>query len=153
MSGPDLSKDDVLLQVLSAALDDLDPVSVEALRTAASAWDICHVEGELAALMDPAPDRRLALLRDEADLRSMTFVASKLKVEIEIDLDRHVVGVISPPTANIIEVESVSSKGPPFARTAHSDEFGRFRLELEMGLCRLRIGGGPDAVLTSWFYC
>jgi hypothetical protein len=151
MSRPDIAKDEELLRALSAALEDLDPVPDEALRAADSAWDICHVDGELAALVSPAPDR--LVLRDEADLRSMTFVASKLSVEIEIDSDRHAVGVLSPPGARVIEVEPVSSKGPPFASTVHSDDLGRFRLDLDVGLCRLRIGTGPEAVFTSWFYC
>jgi hypothetical protein len=153
MSGPDISNDDVLLQMLSAALDDLDPVPDEALQAAGGAWDICHVDGELAALVGPGPDRPVALLRDEADLRSMTFVASKLSVEIEIDNDRHAIGVLSPPGARVIEVEPVSSNGPPYARTVQSDDLGRFRLDLEVGLCRLRIGTGHEAVFTSWFYC
>ncbi len=152
MSGPDISKDEELLRALSAALEDLDPVPDVALRAADSAWDIYHVDGELAALVGPAPDG-LVLLRDEADLRSMTFVASKLSVEIEIDNDRHAVGVLSPPGVRVIEVEPVSSMGPPFARTVHSDDLGRFRLDLDVGLCRLRIGTGPEAVFTSWFYC
>jgi hypothetical protein len=153
MSRPDMSKDDELLQALSTALDDLDPVPDEALRAATSAWDICHIEGELAALVGSAPDQPVALLRDEADLRSMTFVASNLSVEIEIDDDRHAVGLLSPPVAMVVEVESVSSKRPPLARAVHSDDLGRFRLDLEVGLCRLRIGVGPEAVFTSWFYC
>jgi hypothetical protein len=153
MSRPDLSKDDVLLHALSAALDDLDPVPEEALQAANSAWDICHIDGELAALVDPGPDRPVALLGDEADLTSMTFVASNLSVEIEIDNDLHAIGVLSPPGARVIAVEPVSSKGPPFARKAYSDDLGRFRVDLEVGLCRLRIGSGPEAVFTSWFYC
>lgn len=153
MSGADIFNDDVLLRALSAALDDLDPVPDEALRSADSAWDICHIDGELAALVGSAPDRPLAPLRDDADLRSMTFVASKLAIEMEIDSDRHAVGVLSPPSATVIEVEPVSSKGPPFASRAQSDDLGRFRLDLEVGLCRLRIGTGPEAVFTSWFYC
>jgi hypothetical protein len=154
VSGPDISKDDELLEALSAALDALDPVPDEALQAAAGAWEICNIDAELAPLVatsQPVPD--LALMRDEADLRSMSFVASKLTVDIEINSDRHIIGVISPPAARIIEVESASATRPALGRTVRSDDLGRFRLDLEVGLCRLRIGTGPDAVLTAWFYC
>jgi len=155
MSEPDFSDDDVLLAALSEALDHLDPVPTGALRAASTSWEIFHVDGELAGLVtDTSPDSPLVLLREEeADLRTLTFVSSRLTVEIEVDRDRHAVGVLSPPAATAIEVEAASNQGQPLTKTAFSDELGRFWLDLGIGLCRLRIGSGPDAVVTSWFYC
>jgi len=154
MSEPDFSDDDVLLAALSEALDHLDPVPTGALRAASTSWEIFHVDAELAGLVtDTSSDGPIVLLREEADLRTLTFVSSRLTVEIEVDGDRRAVGVLSPPAAMAIEVEAASSQGQPLTKTALSDDLGRFWLDLGIGLCRLRIGSGPDAVVTSWFYC
>jgi hypothetical protein len=150
---PDLSSDDGLLAALSESIDDLDPVPAAAVEAATTSWEIGHVEGELAALAADGSFGSLTLRRDEADLKSLTFVASRLTVELEIDDQRRAVGAISPPTATVVAVEVASQQAPFASSTVTSDELGRFAVDLAMGLCRLRIGSGPDAVFTSWFYC
>jgi hypothetical protein len=153
MNRPDLSDDDVLLAALSVSLDQLDRVPEAAVRLAGAAWEICHADGELAALVaGPTAGEVVVLLREEAECRALTFVASHLTVEIEIDSDRHVVGVISPPAATLIEVEMSSSQASPAVRAVQSDDLGRFQVDVGIGLCRLRVGSGPEAVVTSWFY-
>jgi hypothetical protein len=148
----DLSDDDVLAAALSAALDDLDPVPEAAVAVAATACDLPDAEVELAALVAESSGA-LALMRDESDHTMLTFAASQLTVEIEIDREHHAVGVITPPASTTIEVET-SRHAPPGPRTVRSDDLGRFRLDLDGGLCRLRIGAGRDAVVvTSWFHC
>ena len=149
----DLSDDDVLAAALSAALDDLDPVHEAAVAAAATACDLPDAEGELAALVAESSGM-LALMRDETEHTMLTFAASQLTVEIDIDRDHHAVGVITPPACTTIEVETSARHASPGVRTVRSDDLGRFRLDLDGGLCRLRIGAGRDAVVvTSWFYC
>jgi hypothetical protein len=151
---PDLSSDEDLLNLLSEVLDTLDPVPAPALEVAIAAADICQAEHELAALVDDSTDREaLVIFRDEADSMVLTFRAARLTVEIEIDTERRAVGLISPPQSTIIEMETASAQAIPVDGTARSDELGRFRIGVGVGLCRLRIGPGPDAVVTSWFYC
>jgi hypothetical protein len=134
MTEPELSHDDGLLAALSALRDHLDPVPERAVGAAGSSFA-----------------DELVLLREEAEATTLTFVASRLTVEIEIDSARHVVGVISPPASTVIEVETSSAQRPPSPRSARSDDLGRFRIDVGIGLCRLRIGSGADAVFTSWF--
>jgi hypothetical protein len=154
MNHPDLSNDGVLLAALSASLDHLDPVPEAAVRAAAAACELRRADGELAALVaESLLDEPLALLRDEADNTALTFVASRLTVELEIDRDRHAVGLISPPVSTEIGVETSSRQPSPLAATARSDDLGRFRIDVGVGLCRLRIGSGTEVVVTSWFHC
>jgi hypothetical protein len=151
---PDLSTDQDLLDLLSEVLDILDPVPAPAVEAAIAAADICQAGQELAALVDDSRDREaLVIVRDEADSMVLTFRAPRLTVEIEIDTEHRAVGLISPPESTIIEVETTSAQAFPVDGTARSDELGRFRIGVGVGLCRLRIGSGPDAVVTSWFYC
>jgi hypothetical protein len=154
ISDPDLSDDDALLAALSVSIDHLDPVPAAAVGAASGSWELGHFEGEVAArAADAAWDDSLALRRDEADLKSLTFVASRLTLEIEIDDQRHAVGLITPAAATVIEVDAASPQAPHATRTVRTDELGRFQMDLGIGLCRLRVGSGPDAVVTSWFYC
>ena len=154
VSHPDFSSDDVLLAALSASLDNPDPVPAAAVQATASAWEICHADVELAALVaDSSSGTALVLLREDADLRALTFVSSRLMIEIEIDSDRHGIGVISPSGTNVVEVETASDQGPAIPKTAPIDDLGRFRVDVGVGLCRLRIGSEPNAVVSSWFYC
>ena len=84
--------------------------------------------------------------------RPLTFRCSQITVEIEIDDEGHVVGVLSPPAVTTVAVEIASKPGLPAEVSCRSDELGRFQVVLGHGLCRLRIGSGADAVATSWFY-
>jgi hypothetical protein len=150
---PDLSDDDALEAILSSSIDHLDPVPEAAVRAAAVACEMPHADGELATLVAESSLGDVLLLRDEAENTTLTFAAPHMTVELEIDRDHHAVGAITPPLATEIEVERSARQPSTPPATARSDDLGRFRLELGAGLCRLRIGSGPDAVLTSWFYC
>ena len=149
----DLRDDDVLLAVLSGVLHGSDPVPADAKRAAAAACELRHVDSELASLVaDSSIDEGL-LFRDEVGTLVMTFRCDQLSVEIEIDRDGQAVGVISPPVATELRVETPSTRGTPRGMSTRSDELGRFQIGVGMGLCRLRIGSGPEAVVTAWFYC
>jgi hypothetical protein len=150
---PDLSDDGVLLGLLSAALDDQDPVPAAAVSIAAAAGSIGRVDGELADLVNRSVlTGSGVMLRDEADVTALTFVAPRLTIEIEVDSDRRVTGVISPPISTVVAVETCSPQSVPLEGITRSDEFGRFQLFVAVGLCRLRLGGDSESVFTSWFY-
>ena len=152
MSHPDLFDDDILLGLLSTAIDAADPVPHAAVRAAVAAFELGHADGELAALVaESRVEDHALLLRSEAEITTLTFVSSRLRVEIEIDRARHVVGVISPPEATVIEVEESAGELRHLG-TTQSDDLGRFQADVG-GLCRLRIGSGAHTVVTSWFYC
>jgi hypothetical protein len=156
MKRPNLSEDEVLLAVLSDAIDHLDPVSPQAVEAAVAACDIGYADAELAALVADSMAGQGVLLRDELDSTMLTFRSSRLTVELEIDPDLHAVGLISPPGATAVVVESAATPGAPSpSRTwsARSDDLGRFRIDVGSGLCRLRIGSGSETTVTSWFHC
>jgi hypothetical protein len=152
MTRPDLSDDDVLLTAVSAVIDGMDPVPPGAVRAAVAASELPNADNELAALVADSTDAEPLLLRHETDSLVLTFRSSQVTVEIEIDRDGHAVGVISPAAATDVALETSSLRTPPVTGT-RSDDLGRFQLDVGPGLCRLRIGSGPEAVLTSWFYC
>ena len=148
----DLRDDDVLLAALSSVLHDADPVPAGAKRAAAAACELRHVDRELASLVaDSSIDERL-LLRDDVETLVLSFRCDQLSVEIEIDRDGQAVGVISPPVATEVRVETPSTRGTPRGTSTRSDELGRFQIGVGRGLCRLRIGSGLKAIVTAWFY-
>jgi hypothetical protein len=91
-------------------------------------------------------------LSSNSEITTVTFVAARLSVELEVHPDHHGAGTISPPLATAVELERAIPLLDGVV-TVHSDDDGRFDLQLGDGLCRLRIGSGPEAVVTSWFHC
>lgn len=153
MTNHDLTDDHGLEAALSTSLDHLDPVPDAALRAAALACELPHADGELAILVAESAAGEMLVLRDETDSTTLTFAARHMTVEIEIDRLHRAVGAITPPSATLIEVERSAREASTPPTRSQSDELGRFRVDLGAGLCRLRIGSGPGAVVTSWFYC
>jgi len=154
MIGPDLNDDEVLLTLLAEMIDADDDPPAPAVQAALVACELARAEGELVALVaESTGEERLVGVRDEIEATVFKFRASNLTVELEIGLDGHAIGVISPPQATEIEVERASAQVPPLHPVCRSDELGRFRMDVANGLCRLRIGTGDNAVITSWFYC
>ncbi len=152
MRSPNLSNDDVLLATLSASLEILDPVPAAAVLAATAACESPEALGELAVLFaDSTMDNRLVLFREEADYRTLTFVASRLTIEVEIEHHGKAVGLIIPPAETLIQVEAASGRSSSIARMVQSDVLGRFRIDVGLGPRRLRIGSGSDAVVTPWF--
>lgn len=147
----DLTDDAVLLFFLSTMLDAVDPVPAAALRAAAAACELQHVDGELAMLAAEAGGPK-ELFRDDRDNTVLTFRCDQLTIEIEVDGDAYAVGVLSPPTVTTIAVEVASRARFPAEARCQSDDLGRFQVEVGHGLCRLLVGSGVDVVATSWFY-
>jgi hypothetical protein len=149
----DLSHDDVLLDLLSSVIDELDPVAPDAVKAAHAAAGMAHADEELATLVEEAAAEEALLLADESQTAFLTFRSAQLTVEIEIHAGSHVIGMLSPPTASVVQVEAASSAKSRQETMTTSDELGRFRLHVGEGLNRLRIDSGSEAVVTSWFYC
>jgi hypothetical protein len=156
MKRPDLSEDEILATILSDAIDHLDPVSTRAVEAAVAACDIGYADAELAALVADSMADAGVLLRDELDSTVLTFRSSRVTVELEIDRDLHAIGLISPPAATEVVVETAATPGAAASSrtwSARTDELGRFRIDVDAGLCRLRIGSGSETTVTSWFHC
>ena len=147
------------LRTLFAKDDSVPPLVVETAK-ASLGWR--RLDADLAELLsdsalEPAGD--FALARGQAQMRSVSFAAGGLTIDLEIQgeaPDRRLLGQISPPVAGTIELQVAA--GGEAASVAQADGLGRFRLALpETTAFRLRVRVGepsaPDAAAlteTSW---
>lgn len=136
--------DDRLLEDLAAAVREEQQVPASFLAAGRAAFDWRNVDAELAALAEDA----LAGTRQEpAELRSFTFVARELSIEVEV-ADDALLGQIVPPRPGRIELRGRDGS----TRTAEVDEVGWFALRpLPTGMFRLYFEDPAGAqVLTEW---
>jgi hypothetical protein len=134
-----------------------DPVPALVTQAAKAALGWRRLDAELAELVaDSALDAEsLALTRGaRATLRSMSFSAGRLTIDIEIygeGADRMALGQLSPAGRARIELQTADQGA---SRIIESDDLGRFRTKLPpAGSIRLRVAsdpGGENWVQTSW---
>ncbi len=153
---------DQLIDDLRALFANDDPVPPLVVETARASLGWRRLDADLAELLsDSVLDQagELALARGQAQMRSVSFAAGRLTIDIEIQAevpDRRLLGQISPPAAGTIELQVAG--GGETALVAQADALGRFRLALpEARSFRLRVRvaepSAPDAVTiteTSW---
>lgn len=142
--------DQVLLNDLTAALDEAESVPAAYLRTAEAllSWRTVDAEALLAELIfDSACDGELAgALRSGASARTLAFVGSNVRVEIGRTEDG-LAGQVIPASGGSVTVESTSG----IVERAHLDEIGFFVLGTPpAGPVRLHATTGGHDVLTSW---
>jgi hypothetical protein len=135
--------------------DDPVPPLVTQAAKAALGWR--RLDAELAELLaDSALDAELqaAARGSRATLRSMSFSAGRLTIDVEIHgegADRVALGQLSPPERATIELQSADQAE---STTVESDTLGRFRTKLPAsGSIRLRVASDPAGanwVETSW---
>jgi hypothetical protein len=144
---PDLHDDDQLLVHLGLALDELDPVPVDALATAKAALELSRADAELAelvfdSLLDAA---QVAMRHDMVEGRSLEYVVRGHRLAIELSEDA-VLGHLDPAQPARVELESTAGR-----RSADVDEHGRFAFTGVRGLLRLHVVVGDGApVVTPW---
>jgi hypothetical protein len=152
----DLGSDEVLLDLLSKAIDGADPVPAEAVAAAKAIAGLRDVDAELATLVaDTVRDEDMLLFRHDITMvqtgqaadRMISFSTPHITVDVEVEGDgRTVLGVITPAMATDVELEGAGGTA-----TTTSDELGRFRLESGAGgPCRLRVQAHGGAVVTPW---
>jgi hypothetical protein len=145
--------DAALIEQLRAAFGaEAAPARVTAAAKAALTWR--RVDAELAELLsDSALDAEPALARGGAVLRSVSFSAGEMIVELEVHPDgerRTLLGQLSPAAQRTIAIQRAD--GSESASTL-TDELGRFRITLGAGgTVRLRIvdGAADTAIETAW---
>lgn len=154
MTSPDLSHDDQLLAALTAALDAADPVTPAAHDAAVAAFDVGHLEGELAELIsDTSLDPPLVGVRhDGVSDRAVTFAASGTEIDLELPADQPlIVGQLDPVGPTEIVVEYVVPGAAARERQVLPvDELGRFQGELGRGSLRLHLVTESGPVVTPW---
>lgn len=136
--------DDHLLHELGSAMRAAAQVPDSFLAAGRAAYTWRAIDTELASLSLPT----LATTReDTAALRSFTFEARDLSIEVEVDGDA-LLGQIVPPQPGTIELHDRSGT------IAHAtvDDIGWFALRpLPAGMFRLRFADRSGAqVLTEW---
>lgn len=140
-----------------------DPVPPLVVETAKASLGWRRLDADLAELLSDSVLEEAgepALARGgTAQIRSVTFTAGGLTIDIEIQGDGdelRILGQLSPATAASVELQSPAGDGP--AISVQTDELGRFRAPLPPGRAmRLRIGiqdpsapGGVSYTETSW---
>lgn len=136
--------DSDLLDLLGRVLDRTDPVPPDAVATALAA-DGASLDAELAELtFDSLLDERAVALRDDGDVRSLTFAAGDRTVEIDVSPDE-LVGRVDP--AGDVPVELVQTTG---RRQVRVDDLGRFRTPVDPGPLRLQVVVSGRLTTTPW---
>ncbi|HWF74883.1 MAG TPA: hypothetical protein VG186_16150 [Solirubrobacteraceae bacterium] len=137
------------------AHDDPVPPLVREAGRAALGWR--RLDADLAELLSDSSleEDALAVARGGATLRSVSFSAGSLSIDLEIHgegADRMLLGQLSPPARAKIEVQT-----PDLAASVatEADGLGRFRTKLPAtSPVRLRVATGdpaaPEWVETSW---
>ena len=154
--------DDQLIEELRELFAKDDPVPPLVLETAKASLGWRRLDAELAELLsDSALDAQgeLALARGTAQIRSVSFSAGRLTIDLEVQgegSERRLLGQLGPPAGATLELQLDDAATAPVAITV--DELGRFRAPLpDATRFRLRVGvpdpaatGGIGYTETSW---
>ncbi|MDQ1429136.1 MAG: hypothetical protein QOK39_2612 [Acidimicrobiaceae bacterium] len=151
----DLNNDEVLLSLLSEAIDEADPVPSAAAAAAKAVARLQDIDAELAIFVaDSRLDEEALLFRHDLTMarsgqqsdRIVSFATPQIGIDLEVQGDgRTIVGVITPPLSAPVDLETTSGSA-----TTTSDDLGRFHLASGPGPCRLRIHVHDGAVITPW---
>ena len=148
--GVNTNADDRLVEVIRAALHELDgpPPEVVALAKQSLTWRT--IDAELAELTyDSAVDGDLVGVRGTGTARALTFEVGAVVIDLEVsdrDTARDVLGQVAPAT----EV-TLSLVRPTGTVDVALDDLGRFRLTgLPSGPARFVLVGPSGTVGTDW---
>jgi hypothetical protein len=141
--------DDELFAALGEAVRARREVPARFVEMGKAAFTWHSVDAELAALAYDSADGELVggTRAEPAELRALTFVASRLTIEIEVTPDA-LLGQLVPPQQGAVELHGRDG----VATTTRADEVGWFAIRpLPSGLFRLRVRPeGGSAVITEW---
>lgn len=154
MTAPDLHGDDGLEAALRRAMRGHDEAPPEAVAAAVAAFDLGHLEGELAELIsDSAVDGTLVGVRDDgpSEDRVLTFGAGSSTIDLDLPGDEEVLlGHLDPPGPTEVVVEVADPAGGSSEQVVPVDDLGRFRWPLEPGSFRVRVRSADGPILTPW---
>lgn len=140
--GDERNQDELLLAELRSLFAKVDPVPPLVTEGAKASLGWRRLDAELAELLnDSALEEESAALTRGAGtpVRSVTFAARELTLDIEIHVDgekRTVLGQLAPAGLATIEIQTVDEA----LLSAQTDRLGRFRANLPAGgPIRLRV--------------
>jgi hypothetical protein len=140
--------DDRLLELLSQALEQQNPLTDRAREGAYAALTWRTIDAELAALSyDSAMELSTGARGDEV-ARQLTFATDSLEIEVMVAEGPRLVGQLVPPFVAAVTL----TRGDEVLETT-SDDLGRFGFDLA-GSAPTKIavvlGPGDPAVETEW---
>ncbi len=157
MTTHDDEQNDPLVAELRELFAHGDPVPRLVTETAKASLGWRRLDADLAELLSDSLDvESYAVVRGDATLRSVSFAADRLTIDLEIRGDgpqQTLLGQLSPSAETRVEVQTASEPKPMEVR---SDRLGRFRATVAAGSSiRLRVAiGDPDQssgwIETSW---
>jgi hypothetical protein len=138
--------DDQLLAELGAAMRGAARVPARFVALGKSAFAFRGVSAEIAALAQDSVGAPAGTRSESAALRSLTFVASELTIELEVTADA-LVGQVVPPRAG--EIELVGPGG--VIASVAVDEVGWFAIRpAPTGPVRLELRTADGSIRTEW---
>jgi hypothetical protein len=153
--------DDSLIEDLRALFAKDDPVPPLVVDAARSSLGWRRLDADLAELLSDSAleEAGLALARGTAAVRSVSFGAGELTIDVELHGEgdeRRLLGQLAPPAGATVELQFAGGDSEPVR--AAVDELGRFRVALRPASAfRLRVGvpdaGAPPQIVyteTSW---
>lgn len=151
----DQDHDEFLVSDLRAFFARVDPVPALVTESAKAALGWRRLDADLAELLSDSAlesDALAGVRGGSAPVRSVSFGAGELTIDVEIHADGVLLGMLTPPSAATLEVQRADDD---VVATAESDALGRFRMKLPTGgPIRLRLLPPPASpaseVHTSW---
>jgi hypothetical protein len=149
----DLNDDDTLMGLLDEALSGGAPIPEAARGAALAAFDLGHLEGELALVVaDSAVEGPLVGTRHDSSAdRYVEIESTRLRVEIDLPAaEPLVIGQLDPPGADHVVIEFATASGGVERVDSPVDELGRFQADLRPGSMRLHFTTDSGPVATPW---
>ena len=154
-AGHEGQEDADLLAELAKTIAHVDPVPPGLLAAAEASLILHTIDADLAALTyDSAGSGDMASVRGAPSIRTLTFEAPEVTVELEAEVvgpRRRLVGQLVPAQDGEIEVRHRGG-----VASVAVDALGRFvTTDIDPGpvslRCRVRRGADPVVVDTEWF--
>lgn len=138
---PDDRPDDDLSDLVRHALEHADPVPGALRQAALSAFAFRDLDGALAELLSDS----LPGVRDDGD-GPMVFAVEHAEIAVTVE-DGRLLGQIAPPVSCTGAV-GFANAGP---LTIHTDELGRFAVDISPGPARIVLDHPDGRIRTDWF--
>ncbi|HEX7100011.1 MAG TPA: hypothetical protein VF377_12300 [Acidimicrobiia bacterium] len=141
--------DDRLLELLSSALSQADPVPEYVTEAARQSFTWRTIDAELAELVYDSAGQEMVGVRGAEATRQVTFRAPGIEIEVMVMSDgvRRLVGQLVPPQQATVELRCGGS-----VRDSATDRLGRFTFtDVGTGPAQITVETADGAkVVTDW---
>lgn len=143
----DVTDDERLLAELAEAVRAAREVPAQFIAAGKAAFAWRNVDAELATLAEDSATTLLGTRAEQATLRSLSFVASELSIEVEVTAEA-LLGQVVPPQSGLMQLHVRAGS----AQTVPVDGVGWFVIRPVPGsMFRLHLRTAEGAaVITEW---